>query len=107
MNAAGWDSLNVRSREAPVAYGYATVAGIGDDVSGTDLGGHLADDANGGHPDSSSPNSGPSTAPDNGPSCSRISPTDPYYLIQAQGDTDGDGVAVYRASRCHAATASS
>ena len=61
-----WTKLNVHP-DKPVMYGYATIAGVGEEI----VGNH----------ESSTPGT-----------CQAIGPTDPYYVIQAQGDTNGDGV---------------
>jgi hypothetical protein len=82
-----WAKLGVRP-SAPVAYGYATIAGVGVGITPmmtpptTDPGimATKSDD------DDSAPSGPPNE-------CSSIAPTDPYYLIKAKGDTDGDGVA--------------
>ncbi len=69
--ADSWRLLNVQP-VGPVMYGYATVAGIG------------------GIPTGGGSSSGGATGPP--PGVLPPSPTDPFYLVQAQGDTDGDGV---------------
>jgi hypothetical protein len=52
-------------------YGYATVAGVGADVTIDQM--------------------IPGGGEDN--ECASIAPTQPYFLIKAKGDTDGDGIA--------------
>ncbi len=73
-----WEKLPGIKPGAPVMYGYATVAGVG----GTQVG----------------PTKGPltlSAAQSNAVTelGNEIKPTEPFYMISAQGDTDGDGVA--------------
>lgn len=72
-----WGKLHVKPSQ-PVMYGYSAVAGVGADI-GRDVGSRV---------------SGPSLPdrPTSGP-CTSIGETQPYYVIQAKGDTDGDGVA--------------
>jgi hypothetical protein len=89
-----WTKLGVRP-SAPVAYGYATIAGVGVEITpmvikpvsppgpGVDPG------ITGTSPDDDD-SVGPAASPNQ---CSAIAPTDPYYVIKAKGDTDGDGVA--------------
>jgi type IV pilus assembly protein PilA len=82
----GWQRLNVRP-SAPVMYGYATVAGVGADVTNSS--------SSSGGPDFFTPGGGGGTPePASGDNdCASIAPTQPYFLIKAKGDTDGDGVA--------------
>jgi prepilin-type N-terminal cleavage/methylation domain-containing protein len=69
-----WRKLSVHP-DAPVMYGYATIAGIGAvPIGGSSSGGS-----------SSGGSSGVSGVP--------AGPTDPFYVVQAKGDVDGDGVA--------------
>ena len=72
-----WTTLHVRP-DGPVMYGYATVAGAG----GTTLSDSLARAA-GAPPPSTGMAAPPSSAPP--------SSTDPFYVVAALGDTDGDG----------------
>jgi prepilin-type N-terminal cleavage/methylation domain-containing protein len=80
VSSDAWTTLTVIPHGA-VMYGYATTAGIG------------------GVPTSPSPGPGPmspmaSLAPSSssGSSGSPSTATDPYYVVAARGDTDGDGV---------------
>ena len=68
-----WRKLSVHP-DAPVMYGYATIAGIGAVPTG-------GGSSSGG---SSSGGSGAAGVP---------GPTDPFYVVQAKGDVNGDGVA--------------
>lgn len=84
----GWSHLSVHV-DGPVMYGYATVAGVGADVTSSSGGSSSgssfwAGGSSGGTDDDDSTG-------DN--QCATIAPTQPYFLIKAKGDTDGDGVA--------------
>lgn len=96
VSPKAWNSLNVHAPQ-PVAYGYATVAGVGEDISGMGNNGTRPGPSVGPvHPAGGSDDdddTGPSPGGGGSNACTSISPTDPYYLVQAQGDTDGDGVA--------------
>ena len=86
----GWATLNVHP-SSPVMYGYATVAGVG-----ADLGGSSSSSSSGGGGSSGfAGNPGvvppPSPSPSSG-YCSDIGATDPYYIVKAEGDVNGDGV---------------
>lgn len=79
----GWTKLGVKP-SAPVMYGYATVAGVGADVGPT--------------PKALDPDvvTAPKADDDDAPAsdqCASIAPTQPYFIIKAKGDTDGDGIA--------------
>lgn len=79
----GWATLNVHP-SSPVMYGYATVAGVG-----ADLGGSSTSSTGGpGFVGPQPPGPGPSASG----YCSDIGATDPYYIVKAEGDVDGDGV---------------
>jgi hypothetical protein len=72
-------------------YGYSTVAGVGDDVASSD-----GSSGSGGTTRSfgGGAGGGEDTPPSSsGNTCASIAPTQPYYIIKAKGDTDGDGVA--------------
>lgn len=71
-----WTTLHVRP-DGPVMYGYATVAGAG----GTTLSASLARAAG-------APPPAPGMSP---PASGPASSTDPFYVVAALGDTDGDG----------------
>ncbi len=73
-----WRKLHVEP-SAPVMYGYATIAGIGAVPSGGGGGSSSGGSSGGG---ASGP---PPTLPPPGS-------TDPFYVVQAQGDIDGNGV---------------
>lgn len=76
--------------DGPVMYGYATVAGVGADMS--------VSSSSGGSSSGSSTtfwsggSSGSTDDDDSSNDCATIAPTQPYFLIKAQGDTDGDGI---------------
>lgn len=82
----GWAKLGVKP-SAPVMYGYATVAGVGAEI---------APGPKDGDPDITAPtrttddDDAPAAASDQ---CASIAPTQPYFIIKAKGDTDGDGIA--------------
>lgn len=86
----GWATLNVHPTN-PVMYGYATVAGVG-----ADLGDSSSSSAGGGGSSTGFPGyAGPddSAPPGLGATyCTGIGATDPYYIVKAEGDVDGDGV---------------
>jgi len=67
-----WEQLPVRP-SGPVMYGYATVAGVGGNVGGAFANGPA----------------GPAEVN----TCQSIAPDQPFYVVKAQGDVDGDGIA--------------
>jgi type IV pilus assembly protein PilA len=71
-----WTQIAVRP-DAPVVYGYATVAGVGNDVSSLGRPTGAGNEIPGGTP----------RARNNAP----LGATDPFYATVAWGDTDGDG----------------
>lgn len=89
LDPHAWERLPVKPPE-PVMYGYATVAGVGDDLKtsgavpspGFSSGDSLMSSSGGGEPDSLAKVSN---------DCATIEPTEPYFVIKAKGDTDGDG----------------
>jgi type IV pilus assembly protein PilA len=87
VDANGWEKLPVKPPE-PVMYGYAAIAGVGDELK-TWLG------TGGPGPLKFGPPSAPAAPPPPSASadCSTIEPTEPFFVIKAKGDTDGDGVA--------------
>lgn len=88
LDPHAWERLPIKPPE-PVMYGYATVAGVGDDLKTTPKAlpppGGLAD------PSSSSSGGEPDSPAKVSNDCATIEPTEPYFVIKAQGDTDGDG----------------
>ena len=70
-----WRKLSVHP-DAPVMYGYATIAGIGAVPTGGPPPGSSSGGSSGG-----------------GISGTPPGPTDPFYVVQAKGDVNGDGVA--------------
>lgn len=85
----GWSTLNVHP-SGPVMYGYATVAGVG-----ADLGDSSSSSSGGGSSGGTPGVSGPDDTPPSGVGssyCTGIGATDPYFIVKAEGDVDGDGV---------------
>jgi type II secretory pathway pseudopilin PulG len=76
-DARAWDKLGVKP-SAPLMYGYATVAGVG----GSQAAAHAPVAA------AIHPMMARAVAP-----VAAIQPTEPFYMVAAQGDTDGDGIA--------------
>jgi prepilin-type N-terminal cleavage/methylation domain-containing protein len=96
----GWESLPIKP-DGPVMYGYATVAGVGEDIAASSSSSSSSSSSGGGKSKSgmmktqsvlgTSPTDSTPVTIEN--SCSSISTTQPFYVIKAQGDTDGDHVA--------------
>lgn len=91
VNAQAWNTLGVKPAY-PVVYGYSTIAGVGAEMvvpptAGTSSGtsGETSMTSSGGPDDDDA-------TPPSGPTCASIAPTQPYFLIKAKGDTDGDGI---------------
>ena len=93
LTADAWTKLNVHP-DKPVMYGYATIAGVGTELTAHTPGVSSSSSSSGGigGPGVYGASSGGGDDDDPSSSCKTIKPTDPYYLVKAKGDTDGDGV---------------